>query len=66
MVFQWLIKNRVTAGFGLALVVLVVVGIDAYLNLLNYRKSADAVEHTGMGVQFMQKAPEKDKEQPLS
>jgi signal transduction histidine kinase/CheY-like chemotaxis protein len=46
MAFQWLMRNRVTAGFGLALVILVTVGVDAYLNLLNYRKSADAVEHT--------------------
>lgn len=46
MVFRWLNKNRVTAGYGLALVVLVTVGVNAYLNLLNYRKSADEVEHT--------------------
>ena len=46
MAVQWFIKNRVTAGFGLALVVLVAVSVDSYQNLLGFRRSSDAVEHT--------------------
>ncbi|WP_017653997.1 CHASE3 domain-containing protein [Fortiea contorta] len=46
MALQRLTTNRVTVGFGLALAVLLGVSVNAYLNLLNYRKSADAVEHT--------------------
>ncbi len=34
-----------TAGFGLALVILAVVSVDSYQNLLNFRRSANAVEH---------------------
>lgn len=46
MTAQWLIKNKVTAGFALALVVLVMIGIEAYLNLLKYKQAVDRVNHT--------------------
>jgi signal transduction histidine kinase/ActR/RegA family two-component response regulator len=46
MVVHWLVRNRVTAGFGLALVILVAVSVDSYQNLLSFRRSASAVEHT--------------------
>ena len=46
MAVRWLIKNKVTAGFGLALIVLVAVSVDSYQNLLNFRHSANSVAHT--------------------
>ena len=46
MVVQGLVRNRVTVGFGLALVILVAVSVDSYQNLLHFRQSASAVEHT--------------------
>lgn len=46
MTVRWLIKNKVTAGFGLALAVLAIVCLEAYFNLLNYKKAVALVNHT--------------------
>jgi signal transduction histidine kinase/ActR/RegA family two-component response regulator len=43
---NWLLKNRTTIGFGLALAALGMVGGGACINLLSYKEASDRVQHT--------------------
>lgn len=43
---KWVIDKKTTVGFGLALSILIAIGVFSELNFFNFRENNDRVEHT--------------------